>query len=162
MSGAPVASSSAITASSATRSTASVVSPPSPRPSGGERAGPACRSSTALCAESAARRQIAGQSSPMAAAIRARMLGAMPTAAAGLTETQLEAVRHPAGPLLVVGGAGTGKTRVLIARFEWLAKHGTAPDAILALAHSASAADGMRERLESEIAAPFEELCVLT
>src|SRR5207248_2625183 len=63
---------------------------------------------------------------------------------------------------LVVGGAGTGKSRVLLARFEWLAKHGTAPDAILALVHSAGAADEMRERLESDIVAPFEELCVST
>ncbi|MFL5884230.1 MAG: ATP-dependent helicase [Thermoleophilaceae bacterium] len=86
----------------------------------------------------------------------------MPSAARGLTEAQLEAARHPGGPLLVVGGAGTGKTRVLLARFEWLAKHGTPPDSILALTFSASAADEMRERLEACIDAPFEELCVTT
>jgi len=62
----------------------------------------------------------------------------------------------------VVGGAGTGKTRTLMARFEWLSKHGTPADSILALTFSASAANQMRERLEGCLAAPFEELCVTT
>src|SRR4051794_4782342 len=86
----------------------------------------------------------------------------MPTVARGLTEAQLDAARHPGGPLLVVGGAGTGKTRTLMARFEWLAKHGTPADSILALTFSSSAANRMRERLEGCLAAPFEELCVTT
>ena len=90
------------------------------------------------------------------------MLGAMPTLAAGLTETQLEGARHPGGPLLVVGGAGTGKTRTLMARFEWLAKHGTPADCILALTSSAAAATQIRERLEACLDAPFEDLCVMT
>src|SRR4051794_37297924 len=86
----------------------------------------------------------------------------MPTVARGLTEAQLDAARHPGGPLLVVGGAGTGKTRTLMARFEWLAKHGTPADSILALTFSSSAANRMRERLEGSLPVPFEELCVTT
>ena len=38
-----------------------------------------------------------------------------------LTPAQHEAVTHPGGPLLVIGGAGTGKTRILVERFGWLA-----------------------------------------
>src|SRR5918998_1193822 len=44
----------------------------------------------------------------------------MPTRADGLTEPQLEAVTHRGGPLLVVGGAGSGKTRVLCDRLALL------------------------------------------
>jgi DNA helicase-2/ATP-dependent DNA helicase PcrA len=40
------------------------------------------------------------------------------------TPRQLEAITHAGGPLLVVGGAGTGKTTVLCERFAWLAREG--------------------------------------
>ena len=50
-----------------------------------------------------------------------------------LSSRQLEAVTHSGGPLLVIGGAGTGKTSVLCDRFAWLvADHGYAPESILA------------------------------
>jgi DNA helicase II / ATP-dependent DNA helicase PcrA len=80
----------------------------------------------------------------------------------GLTDVQLEAVTHPAGPLLLVGGAGTGKTRILCERFAWLAGRGASPDGMLALTLSSAAADEMRERLETAIEAPYEELSVCT
>ena len=55
-----------------------------------------------------------------------------------LTPRQLEAVTHPGGPLLVLGGAGTGKTTVLCERFAWLVREqGLAPESILALTVSA-------------------------
>jgi DNA helicase-2/ATP-dependent DNA helicase PcrA len=60
---------------------------------------------------------------------------AYPTAVPTLlvpTSAQREAVEHPGGPLLVLGGAGTGKTTTLVERFAHLAEDVPA-DAILAL-----------------------------
>ena len=86
----------------------------------------------------------------------------MPTRADGLTEPQLEAVTHRGGPLLVVGGAGSGKTRVLCERFEALARDGVAPGCILMLARDGEASARMRERIEGAIDMPFEELWIET
>ena len=72
------------------------------------------------------------------------------------------AVAHPGGALLVIGGAGTGKTRVLCDRFTHLVRAGTPPGAVLSLALSGAAAARMRERVESAIDTPFEELWVET
>src|SRR3954464_11483547 len=80
----------------------------------------------------------------------------------GLNRSQRAAVTHPGGPLIVVAGAGTGKTRTLTRRFAWLVEQGCAADEILALTFSAPAAAEMRERLESLIEAPYEELHVDT
>src|SRR3954449_10171509 len=80
----------------------------------------------------------------------------------GLNRSQREAVTHASGPLVVVAGAGTGKTRTLTRRFAWLVEQGCAPDEILALTFSAPAAVEMRERLESLLEAPYEELHVDT
>src|SRR5947209_6339747 len=80
----------------------------------------------------------------------------------GLNVAQRAAVTHPEGPLLVVAGAGTGKTRTLTRRFAWLVEEGLAPDAVLALTFSSPAAAEMRERLETLIEAPYEELHVST
>jgi len=79
------------------------------------------------------------------------------------TPAQLEAVTHPGGPLLILAGAGTGKTRTLVERFAWLAENGTPADAILALTFSTAAADELRERIETRMgAAAYEELSVTT
>ena len=86
----------------------------------------------------------------------------MPSALDGLNRSQSAAVTHPDGPLIVVAGAGTGKTRTLTSRFAWLVEQGLAPDEILALTFSAPAAAEMRERLESLLEAPYEELHVAT
>ena len=75
---------------------------------------------------------------------------------------QPEAVTHPGGPLLVLGGAGTGKTQVLADRFAWLAEHGTPPEEILVLGVTAATATDLRERIEARVTAPYEELCVTT
>ncbi len=80
----------------------------------------------------------------------------------GLTDAQREAVTHRGGPLLLVGGAGTGKTRALVARFAWLAEDVTAPERILLLAASTPAADTLRRHVEEAIAGPYEELAVHT
>ncbi len=49
----------------------------------------------------------------------------------GLNPAQLDAVQAPTGPLLVLAGAGTGKTRVVIARILHLVQQGTPPNAFL-------------------------------
>src|SRR5919108_4298335 len=86
----------------------------------------------------------------------------MPGPLDGLNRSQLAAVTHPGGPLLVLAGAGTGKTRTLTARFAWLVEQGVAPDEVLALTFSAPAAAEMRERLETLIDSPYEDLHVST
>jgi len=80
----------------------------------------------------------------------------------GLNRSQLAAVTHPRGPLLVIAGAGTGKTRTLTERFAWLVEQGAAPDEVLALTFSSPAAAEMRERLEALIDSPYEDLHVST
>jgi len=79
------------------------------------------------------------------------------------TPAQREAVTHPDGPLLILAGAGTGKTHALVERFAWLAEHGTPADAILALTFSTAEADALRERIEARMGATaYEELSVTT
>src|SRR3954470_9890468 len=86
----------------------------------------------------------------------------MPDLFDGLNANQRAVVTHQGGPLLVVAGAGTGKTTTLTRRFAWLVEQGMPADAILALTFSAAAAAEMRERLETLLDAPYEELNVAT
>ena len=80
----------------------------------------------------------------------------------GLTDAQREVAVHADGPLLLLGGAGTGKTRALIARFGWLVEEGVAPERIALLASSADTAAGLRTRVEGVIDRAYEELTVAT
>ncbi|MFA5470709.1 MAG: UvrD-helicase domain-containing protein [Acholeplasmataceae bacterium] len=66
---------------------------------------------------------------------------------ATLNESQLEAVIHPNGPLFVVAGAGTGKTRTLTAKIAYLIMQGVEPKRILAVTFTNKAAREMKQRV---------------
>ncbi|MBA2279569.1 ATP-dependent helicase [Candidatus Saccharibacteria bacterium] len=66
-----------------------------------------------------------------------------------LNPNQLKAVEHSAGPLLVVAGAGTGKTRVIVERILHLISLGVDPRSILALTFTEKAAGEMMDRVNA-------------
>lgn len=86
-----------------------------------------------------------------------------------LNPEQQRAATHESGPLLILAGAGTGKTRTIVARITWLVSQGVPPSSILAVTFTNKAAREMKERIAgmldsekaSEItASTFHALCV--
>src|SRR6478752_1270988 len=65
---------------------------------------------------------------------------------------QKQAIEHAAGPMLVLAGAGTGKTTVLVERIAWLIEQGHAkPDEILAITFTDNAAAELKARVEKRL-----------
>ena len=78
----------------------------------------------------------------------------------GLNEQQRRAVTHQGGPLLVLAGAGTGKTRTLVARAAWLRDgQGVPASRILLLTFPRRAASDMLARAASAGPGSAERIC---
>ena len=79
-----------------------------------------------------------------------------------LNPEQREAVNHLDGPLLIMAGAGSGKTRVLTCRIANLIAQGISPWNILAITFTNKAANEMKARAEKLIGAPAREAILST
>ncbi|HLQ57257.1 MAG TPA: ATP-dependent helicase [Streptosporangiaceae bacterium] len=76
-----------------------------------------------------------------------------------LNEEQRRAATHPAGPLLVLAGAGTGKTGTLVARAAWLRTQGVQAGRILLLTFTRRAADDILARVAPRAVTADERIC---
>ncbi|MCJ7709223.1 MAG: UvrD-helicase domain-containing protein, partial [Chloroflexi bacterium] len=82
---------------------------------------------------------------------------------AGLNPEQRRAVMHGDGPLLVVAGAGTGKTQVITRRISWLiATRRAKPSEILALTFTDQAADEMQVRVDQLVPYGYTDTAIST
>src|SRR5690348_14553862 len=79
---------------------------------------------------------------------REREVPAGGSAGAGLNDEQRAAVMHGDGPLLIVAGAGTGKTRTLVHRVAHLLEQGVKPERVLLLTFTRRSAQEMLSRVE--------------
>jgi len=80
-----------------------------------------------------------------------------------LNPAQLSAVSHKSGPLLIIAGAGTGKTTVITKRVEWLISEKLAkPEEILALTFTEKAASEMEERIDMALPLGYTQTWVMT
>jgi DNA helicase-2/ATP-dependent DNA helicase PcrA len=81
----------------------------------------------------------------------------------GLNKEQVQAVTHKDGPLMIIAGAGTGKTRVITQRIAWLINQGLAKtDEILALTFTDKAAKEMQERVDILMPYGYTDIWIFT
>ena len=80
----------------------------------------------------------------------------------GLNKEQEQAVTHGEGPLLIVAGAGTGKTTVITRRIAYLIEQGAKSEEILALAFGEKAAGEMEERVDQLVPTGFVNIHIST
>lgn len=80
----------------------------------------------------------------------------------GMDPDQSRVVLHPGGPALVMAGAGSGKTRTIVARVVHLLRRGVDPDSILCLTFTRKAAREMKHRIEKEAGEIAKRITVST
>jgi DNA helicase II / ATP-dependent DNA helicase PcrA len=80
----------------------------------------------------------------------------------GLLVSQRDAATHADARVVILGAAGTGKTRVIEARFRWLVAQGCDPESIGLLVPTVARAAALQARIETRLRRGYDELFVLT